>query len=226
MADPDLGWLERFRRRRRYILDRELQLSLVGVSLAHVLFVLCLAAVCLFGPAAFTLLRSDPSSTDGQDAARTILYLHRLYWPAGLLAIIAVCLDSIRVSHRIAGPLYRFRRVLEDVYNGRSAYVRLRHGDFLQKEAQRINLALSELDRRRALQADGREAVTRVMQELQTSAQVEDRCDPKQLRDFARSLQQALQLLDQSSSNEQSEIEVVDHALEQDPSSTRLRKRA
>lgn len=225
MEDQNLGPLERFRRRRRFILDRDLQLSLVGVNLAHVLFVLCLAAVCLFGPAAFTLLRSDPSSADGQDAARTILYLHRLYWPAGLLALIAVCLDSIRVSHRIAGPLYRFRQVLEDVCNGRSARVRLRRGDFLQKEAEHINLALSELDRRRGLQAEGQEAVTRVMQELQTAAQVEGAANPELLRGCAERLQRALQLLEPSFAEDHEETE-IDHADEQDPSSIRLRKRA
>jgi hypothetical protein len=225
MADPDLGPLKRFRRRRRFLLDRELQLSLVGVSLAHALFALCLAAVCLFGPAAFTMLRSDPSSADGQDAARTILYLHRLYWPAGLLALIAVCLDSIRVSHRIAGPLYRFRHVLEDVCNGRSAHVRLRRGDFLQREADRINLALSELDRRRGLQAESQEAVTRVMQDLHTAAQVDGTANPELLRGCAERLQRALQLLQPSSPKDYQEIE-VDHADEQDPSSISLRKRA
>jgi hypothetical protein len=106
----------------------------------------------LFGPSILALLSNDPTSDRALDAASQILYLHLRFWPALALAILLVALDSIRISHRIAGPLYRFDQVLDRVRQGRVPEpIRLRRDDLLQDDCRRINVVL-EMGRSHLLQ--------------------------------------------------------------------------
>ncbi len=75
-----------------------------------------------------------------------ILYLHTYFWPAVILAMILIFLHSIRASHRVAGPLYRFTLVLEALKEGEiSSPIRIRKGDYLHQEADLINEVLESL---------------------------------------------------------------------------------
>ena len=57
-----------------------------------------------------------------------------------MLAVFAVLgVHSILVSHRIAGPLYRFRMTFQDIIEGNlSRFIRIRKGDFLLAEQAKI----------------------------------------------------------------------------------------
>jgi hypothetical protein len=74
------------------------------------------------------------------------LYLHKHFWPAALLALVIILFHSLRVSHRIAGPLYRFNTIFATLQQGiLPKPTHLRHGDYLMPHMETINGALQAL---------------------------------------------------------------------------------
>jgi len=60
-------------------------------------------------------------------------------WPAVLVVFIILSIHSILVSHRIAGPLYRFRQTFQQIIAGDiSKMARIRKGDLLANEQEKI----------------------------------------------------------------------------------------
>jgi hypothetical protein len=97
----------------------------------------------LFLPLIFQMQGADPASTETLDAANQFLYLHVKFWPATVLSLICVVLHSIRTSHKLAGPLYRFRMILVSLRQGNIPKpVRLRRGDYLQRDMDTANAML------------------------------------------------------------------------------------
>lgn len=48
--------------------------------------------------------------------------------------------DAVKLTHRLVGPLVRFRRVFQQISEGKEVeLIRLRKGDFLQEVAESIN---------------------------------------------------------------------------------------
>ena len=136
----------RFLRRRRFLINRPLQFPLLLNSLLHILLFMVVTAVSLFLPAMIELRDFDNYSEKTVQAANQILYLHDYFWPSVLFVLIAILLDSLRVSHRIAGPLFRFNRTFEAIGKGElPATMRIRKGDYLVEEAEAINRMLGGL---------------------------------------------------------------------------------
>lgn len=60
--------------------------------------------------------------------------------------------DAIKVSHRVVGPLYRFRKTIQAVTAGEPLdLITLRHGDFLQELRADFNEMLTALAQRGAV---------------------------------------------------------------------------
>ena len=134
----------RFGRRRRFLID-PLQYKLLGINLAYLTVVIFLFLVAVFFPAILSLYRE--STFEQSVAASTeFLSLHKRIWPAVPVALVLVSVHSILVSHRIAGPLYRFRNVFDRVKRGDlSVRAGVRDKDYLQKEANTINSMIDGL---------------------------------------------------------------------------------
>jgi methyl-accepting chemotaxis protein len=63
-----------------------------------------------------------------------------------LFIMIAVCVHALFFSHRMAGPMYRFRQIFKALTAGKvPGQQRLRKGDYLQAEMALINEMLSSL---------------------------------------------------------------------------------
>jgi hypothetical protein len=98
-------------------------------------------------PLIIQLSTNEPDSEQALNAANHLLYLHKRFWPTLLLVALLIGLDSIRMSHRIAGPLFRFGRVLEEIrQGGLPRPIKLRKDDLLQDECERINEAIRALE--------------------------------------------------------------------------------
>ena len=135
-------------RRTRFVVDTKLQFSVLLITLGYVGFLLLVVSVSLFAPLVFQLRHagSGAVSAEASSAALSILYLHDRFWLPALLALAVIVLHSLRTTHRIAGPLYRFRRVFEAVRDGvLPKPVRLRKGDYLGAEMDAINGTLASL---------------------------------------------------------------------------------
>ena len=135
-----------FFRRRHFIINKDLQFSLLTISIFYLLLFLVVVGSILFIPVMLELDRVDYASEQAVQAASKILYLHSKFWPAVLLVLVLICLHSIRTSHKIAGPLYRFDRLYESMKEGNlSKKVALRKGDYLRNEMENINEMLESL---------------------------------------------------------------------------------
>ena len=108
-------------------------------------------------------------------AAAEFLAMAESMGPAVLALIVGSALFSVYLTHRLAGPLYRFERHATDLAQGNlSLRIRLRQGDELQELARMINETIEKLDGTLADIRDreaGRQAdLVRILQKLKGHA--------------------------------------------------------
>ncbi|MEZ6196686.1 MAG: hypothetical protein R3F20_13325 [Planctomycetota bacterium] len=147
-----------FGRRRRFIIDPRFQSRLLlafGAQLGVFVVVLSLA---VFLPPMLAMNDGDASRAELSRAARELISLESRFWPGLLAATLFAVVLAVRTSHKIAGPLYRFRRVFEAIERGEHpGPVRLRARDYLKEEARFLDALARSVDadreRLRELQA-------------------------------------------------------------------------
>jgi methyl-accepting chemotaxis protein len=131
--------------RRRYLID-PLQYRIMLTGMLYVVAVVLVFAGVVFLPLAMAMDMQASDSTTVSTAAREFLSLHNRVWPPVLALLILLVAHNIFFSHRIAGPLYRFRSDLKRVGDGNLfVNVRLRKNDYLEKEAASINEMVESL---------------------------------------------------------------------------------
>jgi len=120
---------------KRMIVSR-MQYRLLLGNLLYLFSVVVLFFAALVAPVIMDLFDDSLSAAARDQAARQLLVLHERVWFA-VPIIVALCIfHSIIVSHRIAGPLYRFKRIFADMGNGDlTMHVRVRRSDYLSHEA-------------------------------------------------------------------------------------------
>lgn len=130
--------MSRLFRRRRFINDR-LQFKLLAVNLGYLTAIIFFFLAAVFAPLIVTLY-TDPSAEVAAQAGTEFLSLHEGIWPAIPLALVLIAIHSILISHRIAGPLFRFRKVFASVRGGDlSVRAGVRKNDYLGRDADAIN---------------------------------------------------------------------------------------
>jgi len=150
----------KFFRRRKFVVNKNLQLSLLIISFFYVILFLVVIGSILFIPLMIELDKADFYSDQAFQAASKILYLHAKFWPAVLFAFLVIALHSIRTSHKIAGPLYRLNLVFETMRDGNlPERIQVRKRDYLLGEVDRMNLMLESL---RAKMKETQEAQARL----------------------------------------------------------------
>jgi methyl-accepting chemotaxis protein len=126
--------------RRRHFLVDTFQYRLLAISIGHIVVFSLLVAASLFLPSIMVLLDASQSIAQKGQAADVFLRMDARFWPSALLMFVLIGAHSVLVSHRIAGPLVGFRRVLKAVGEGDlSVRARIRRHDYLAKEAESIN---------------------------------------------------------------------------------------
>lgn len=132
-------------RRRQFLVVSFQNRMLLFTFLYFVATVIIFAAV-LFFPLMSQLNTESLSQAERGIVAGEFLSLHYRFWPAIPLVFIMIAAHSILISHRVAGPLYRFRRVFKAVMGGDlSAGVRLRKNDYLQSDAELLSEMVNSL---------------------------------------------------------------------------------
>jgi|LakMenEpi03Aug12_release.lakeMendotaPanAssembly.Ray.scaffolds.fasta_scaffold138287_2 hypothetical protein len=128
-------------KRRRYLVDAALQYRMLIAGLVHGGLVL-LALICGVLAPVVSDLSSSPTRRFEEEAL-IMLYLHeRLPWIV-LSCVVVVSLTSIRQSHRIAGPMVRFKRHLRCLAAGElPPPLRTRRADMLKDEVACLNAAI------------------------------------------------------------------------------------
>ncbi|NOT29691.1 MAG: hypothetical protein HOP15_04485 [Planctomycetes bacterium] len=108
---------------------------------------------------------------DRAASARILLYAHESVLPYLLPLFGGLFLHSILVSHRIAGPIYRFGVVLRSMLGGDfSSRVKLRPRDYLKEEARLLDDLLGTLEAKFARLKEDARALEGLVGELGASA--------------------------------------------------------
>lgn len=147
-------------RRRRVLVLPGLQLQIVLSQTAGAILFAFVLIIAIVGPDVATLLSPEITEEKYLRASERLLVLHGVVWPSVLLGMLFLVGLSLAVSHRIAGPLYRFGVALRSLRSGRVPLnISLRKRDFLHAEAETVNAMLDGVrthlegvgDRQRAL---------------------------------------------------------------------------
>lgn len=135
----------RLYKRRRILIDR-FQYRLLFINLLYSLTILLIFAATLFLPLILQLESGTLSMIEQGDVASQFLSLHARVWPPLFVAFVLLAIHSILISHRIAGPLYRFRSIFQAVAGGDlSVRADLRKRDYLGKESDVLNAMIASL---------------------------------------------------------------------------------
>jgi hypothetical protein len=138
-------------RRRRIVVDKKLQWSLCGHTIVHGVWLLVLVAVGLFSPLLLALRDGAPNEAYDSDVATVMLYMHHRFWWVAAFGCVAIALGALRFSHRIAGPMVRFKRNLRWLGEGQlPAPLVTRGGDFFKEEVRCLNFAVEGVQQRLA----------------------------------------------------------------------------
>jgi methyl-accepting chemotaxis protein len=133
-------------RRKRYIIDKKLQFRLLIYNGIYLLVIILAVGAGLFLPLVLDLSNPNLSVAQQGEVVNKILYLHSRLSPILLLVFLLLIAHSVVVSHRIAGPLYRFRATFNQVAQGDlSRTTKIRKGDFLLNEQAKIEEMIEAL---------------------------------------------------------------------------------
>ena len=136
-------------RRKRYIVDKRLQFRLLIYNGMYFLIITAAIWAGLFLPLALDLSNPALSVSEQGEVAGKILYLHSRLGPVLLIVFVILGIHSVLVSHRIAGPLYRFKATFNQVAQGDlSKVVAIRKGDLLVNEQNKIEEMIGTLSSR------------------------------------------------------------------------------
>ena len=126
----------------RYVVDWKLQGSLIVHGLMYGCMVLLAVSLGIFSPLMWDLQTID-TSAGYEEQAIVMLYLHERFWPIAALCLVIVVLGAIRYSHRIAGPMVRYKRNLRLLADGKlPPPLRTRRNDFMKEEVACLNKAM------------------------------------------------------------------------------------
>ena len=140
-------------KRRRVLIDRR-QFQLLGVTALYFVATAAIFAATLFGPLLLQLAGDDPPPLEQATVADEFLTLHARFWPALLVTFVLLSVHSVFTSHRIVGPLYRFRTVFKEVQEGNLVpWITLRRRDLLVREATALDEMVTSLRERIARMA-------------------------------------------------------------------------
>jgi methyl-accepting chemotaxis protein len=134
------------RYKRRKFLVNKAQYRLLAFNLLYFLLFMGSVSAVLWIPLVLDLQSSTTTPAARAEAARLFLYLHARILPVGLVLAVVSTLHSILVSHRIVGPLVRFKYVFERLAEGRlGEQIHLRDRDYLHEEAETLNQMTRQL---------------------------------------------------------------------------------
>jgi hypothetical protein len=110
--------MARIWKRRNYVVNRKLQLTLMFISFGYVILFCAVMAAYLFIPLMRDMDISERDSLAAFVASIRLVYLDETFWPALLLSFLAIACHSIFISSKIAGPLSRFSRIFREIKEG------------------------------------------------------------------------------------------------------------
>ncbi|MFQ5900401.1 MAG: hypothetical protein ACE5IH_02465 [Thermodesulfobacteriota bacterium] len=136
---------KRTNRRKKKLIDRSTQGKIAFIVLSYVFLYILVFAFFIFVPLAYQM-QTESISFRLQEVASAFITLHEHFWPATLVVFFIIALHSIRVSHRMAGPVFRFKETMKSIQKkDLSKNITLRKGDFFADLMEEINRATESI---------------------------------------------------------------------------------
>ena len=136
---------KKFRRRTR-VVNKSLQYRFLAMILIYSATLVLFLALALFVPDIVQMGDQSNNLDVRAAAADRLLAKHTWVWPGAIVLIFAISIHSFRSFWRVAGPLYRFHVVFDQVRSGDLSYpIRIRTRDYLHPEAKTLNEMLRVL---------------------------------------------------------------------------------
>ncbi len=152
--------------RRKKVIKPKFQLKMAASSVLFLIMYSLVLGVAIFYP----LASEYSSTTDANHRAQlafSALTVHENLWPALLCISIVVFVGTILLSHRIAGPMYRFEKTIETLTTGDfSIRIRLRKRDEFHEFAELINNLSEYLENRHSEEQAFRNDCKELMDQL------------------------------------------------------------
>lgn len=137
-----------FFKRRHLIVDR-FQYRLVAISATHFGLALLVFLTALLLPLMLQLDDPTVSWVEKKRISNVILFFNDQVWLPLSAVFLLLTVHSLFVSHRICGPLYRFRAVFKALAEGNlDIRANIRKHDYLQADARAINDMIGSLQSR------------------------------------------------------------------------------
>lgn len=179
----------------RYIVDWKLQGGLCLYGLMHGLLVLVAMSMGIFVPLLWNLSDADAVRVLEEQAV-VMLYMHERFWWLALGCAVLVLLGAIKFSHRIAGPLVRYKRNLRLVADGKlPSPLRTRRGDFLQEEVACLNGAVAGIAARVESMQQAHAALERELEQAAARVSRQAAFELEPVRAASRELNRRLQAI-------------------------------
>ena len=136
----------RTRRQKYSIVDRSLQYRVLAIIISYSLVIVLFLAICLFVPDILSMSNEQLSWEIRAAAADRLLTLHSRVWPAIIAMVCVLGIHSVRIFHRLIGPLYRFRWAFAEIAKGALNFrVHIRKNDYLHRENDSLNEMIAAL---------------------------------------------------------------------------------
>ena len=136
----------RTRRQKYSIVDRSLQYRVLAIIISYSLVIVLFLAICLFVPDILSMSNEQLSWEIRAAAADRLLTLHSRVWPAIIAMVCVLGIHSVRIFHRLIGPLYRFRWAFAEIAKGALNFrVQIRKNDYLHRENDSLNEMIAAL---------------------------------------------------------------------------------
>ncbi len=133
-------------RKRSYFLSDTFQTKFLAVSLFHYFIILLTFVGTLFAPLMIQLDSLALSHTEKAEFANQFISLHERLWVPLVVVLGLLTFHSLFFSHRIAGPLFRFRHIFKAVAEGDlTICANIRKDDYLKKEADSLDDMITSL---------------------------------------------------------------------------------
>jgi methyl-accepting chemotaxis protein len=131
-------------------------------------------AVSLFLPDILVMLNEELSFEMRAAAAEKIITLHSRVWPAIIAMVCVLGIHSVRIFHRLIGPLYRFRWAFAKLGQGDLSFrVNIRKSDYLHQERDAFNeMIISLAEKCESIQLAGGEALESLVALEQAATEV------------------------------------------------------
>lgn len=141
-------------RRRKILIQSGYQLRVAATVLLCIVGYSLLLGFLLFYP----LQQQFAASANPEQQfwiARQALELHVRFWPSVLVVAVLVAIQSLFVTHRVVGPAYHLRRVMEKLAAGKvEARAHLRRWDRLKDLEGALNALGESLQRKEQARAE------------------------------------------------------------------------